>query len=488
MDRRLIEAAHKGDVHQLQNLIKDDPFLMKAVALSSGETLLHIACMAGNLSFAKEVLNLSKEFARELSHDGFSPLHIAAANGDIEIVKEILRTDRSLCMVKGKERRIPLHYAVIKGRIQVIKELLSGCEDSIREVTARGETSLHLAVKNNQFEAFKSLAVYLKTNNREDILNKKDARGNTILHLALEVNSLNKRGLTPLDVLLSEGGDVEIEEMLRLAGASVQQTTQIENRIVPTHDPNDELRRERPRKPYKKLQDYFKFDKAKETPSEVRSTLLVVAILITTATYQAVLSPPGGVWQQDDFRSISNRNTTTINDATRPPEHTAGKAVMGSQNSVSFGLFLIFNSIGFFTSVQMILFLTFGFPLQLELRVSLLALLYVLINIVFKILSSKKLCVLFRPHCITVHHNLSHRRISISRELLISLYSMMFTCGFAINSTLKRTKARNEATAYFLLTFAITLPFAQQWLPGGGKKLGRIGDDRGTSNLKSRHI
>ncbi|CAA3013088.1 ankyrin repeat-containing At3g12360-like [Olea europaea subsp. europaea] len=162
--------------------------------------------------------------------------------------------------------------------------------------------------------------------------------------------------------------------MLRLAGASVQQTTQIENRIVPTHDPNDELRRERPRKPYKKLQDYFKFDKAKETPSEVRSTLLVVAILITTATYQAVLSPPGGVWQQDDFRSISNRNTTTINDATRPPEHTAGKAVMGSQNSVSFGLFLIFNSIGFFTSVQMILFLTFGFPLQLELRVSLLAL------------------------------------------------------------------------------------------------------------------
>ncbi|CAA3013090.1 ankyrin repeat-containing protein BDA1-like isoform X2 [Olea europaea var. sylvestris] len=395
MDRRLIEAAHKGDVHQLQTLIKDDPFLMKAVALSRGETPLHIACMAGNLSFAKEVLNLSPEFAKELSHDGFSPLHIAAGNGDIEIVKELLIRDRSLCMVKGNEMRIPLHYAVIKGRIEVIKELLSANEGSIRKATARGENSLHLAVKNNQFEAFKSLAVYLKTNNREDIFNEKDARGNTILHLAvsrkqyevvelmldenfvrkglLEVNSLNKMDRTPLDVLLSEGGDDEIEEMLCLAGASVQQTTQTENGIVPTHDPNDELRRERPRKPYEKLQEYFKFDKAKETPSEVRSVLLVVATLITTATYQAVHSPPGGVWQED-FRPTSSSNTTTIKDATRSPAHTAGKAVMGTQNSAAFGLFLIFNSIGFFTSVQMIFFLTFGFPLQLELRASLFAL------------------------------------------------------------------------------------------------------------------
>ncbi|CAI9765129.1 unnamed protein product [Fraxinus pennsylvanica] len=380
--RRLIEAARNGDVHELQNLIKEDPFLMKTGALLGGETPLHIACMAGNLSFAKEVLNLSREFAKDLNNEGFSPLHIAAANGDLEIVKEFLNIDPNLCMVKGKERRIPLHCAVIKGRIQVIEVLISASEDSIREVTARGETSLHLAVKNNQFEALKSLAVHLKTYDKEYILNEKDAQGNTILHLAasrkqyevvklmldeefvLEVNSLNERDLTPLDVLLSEGGDGEIEEMLRLAGASARQTTQTENRVVPTRDPN-ESRGERPRKPYDKLQDYFKFDKAKETPSEVRSTLLVIAILITTATYQAVLSPPGGVWQEDSSPT-SNSNTT------KP--HTAGKAVMGTQNSSSFGLFLIFNSIGFFTSVQMIFFLTFGFPLQLELKVSLVAL------------------------------------------------------------------------------------------------------------------
>ncbi|KAL2460951.1 ANK-REP-REGION domain-containing protein [Abeliophyllum distichum] len=52
-----------------------------------------------------------------------------------------------------------------------------------------------------------------------------------------------------------------------------------------------------------------------------------------------MLSPPGGVCQ-DDFRPTSN--STTINDAAQPPPpaHTAGKAVMGTQNSVSFEILL----------------------------------------------------------------------------------------------------------------------------------------------------
>ncbi|CAA2983205.1 ankyrin repeat-containing BDA1-like [Olea europaea subsp. europaea] len=401
MDRRLIEAAQKGDVHQLLNLIKDDQFLMRSVALSGPDNPLHIACMVGNLQFVKEVLNMRPEFTKELNHEGFSPLHMAAANGDTKIVKELLKIDSNLCMVKGKERRIPLHYAVIKGRTQVIEELLLACEDSIRELTARGETSFHLAVKNNQFEALKSLVVHHKTYNKEDNFNQKDAQGDTILHLAvsrkqyeaklmldenfvtkgmLEVNSLNKRGLTPLDVLISERGDFEIEEMLRLAGASgVENTnsgqwaTQSDNRNVSTHEPSEsEVGRERPRKPSKKLRDFFNYDKTIDTPNKVRHTLLVIAVLITTATYQAVLSTPGGVWQED-FSPTSNK-TDTGDTRSSPPPHTAGRAVMGTHKLSSYGPFLFFNSIGFFMSIHMINFLTTKIPLRLELLISLLAL------------------------------------------------------------------------------------------------------------------
>ncbi|WMV11115.1 hypothetical protein MTR67_004500 [Solanum verrucosum] len=108
MDKRLWEAAQKGDVHHLQSLIKEVPFLLSTVSLAgSNETPLHIACSGVHLEFAKEIIHLRPEFAREVNQDGFSPLHIASANGDIEIVKELLNVDSNLCLVKGKDRRIP---------------------------------------------------------------------------------------------------------------------------------------------------------------------------------------------------------------------------------------------------------------------------------------------------------------------------------------------------------------------------------------------
>ncbi|KAJ8565542.1 hypothetical protein K7X08_008118 [Anisodus acutangulus] len=252
MDRRLWEAAQKGDVHHLQSLIKEDPLILRAVSLAGNENPLHIACLSGHLEFVKETIHLRPEFARELNHDGFTPLHIASAIGDIEIVKQLLNVDRNLCLLKGKDRIIPLHYAVIKGRKNVTRELLVASPDSAEEVTAHGETCLHLAVKNHQFEE------NLNESNKYDLLNKKDIQGNTVLpsycvvDLWLdenvvgkgEVNSLNKRGLTPLEVLLKESGDNDIEEILRASGAvsvenlqPLQQEALPQSWVFPVQDP-----------------------------------------------------------------------------------------------------------------------------------------------------------------------------------------------------------------------------------------------------------
>nr|GFB50224.1 ankyrin repeat-containing protein BDA1-like [Tanacetum cinerariifolium] len=115
------------------------------------------------------------------------------------------------------------------------KELLLSSLDSVECTTAQGETSLHLAVKNNQFDALQVLIQHLKQVNKEDLINFKDFHGNTILHVAvsrkqyevvdfllhgevmMELNFLNTSGLTPLDMLLmcqSESGDQDIEEIL----------------------------------------------------------------------------------------------------------------------------------------------------------------------------------------------------------------------------------------------------------------------------------
>lgn len=44
-----------------------------------------------------------------------------------------------------------------------------------------------------------------------------------------------------------------------------------------------------------RLEEYFRFNPATESPSSVRNTVFVIAVLITAVTYRAVLSPPGGI-------------------------------------------------------------------------------------------------------------------------------------------------------------------------------------------------
>ncbi|KAA8515829.1 hypothetical protein F0562_018560 [Nyssa sinensis] len=247
----------------------------------------------------------------------------------------------------GRERRLPLHYAAIKGRIHVIKELLSASADSGEEATSQGETALHLAVKNNQLEVLRVLVEHLKQFNKEYILNNKDEHGNTILHLAIstkqhevvgflldehnltkglvDVYSLNKRGLTALDVLLivqSESGDREIGEILQQAGAMAQATAVDEIQLVTTNNPSDHDEAVTEQRQHESVQwpDYFKYNKIRDSPSEVRNCLLVIAALIATATYQAVLSPPGGVGQ-DYIESIKNPTTSST---TKP--HKAGQS------------------------------------------------------------------------------------------------------------------------------------------------------------------
>ncbi|XP_058192296.1 ankyrin repeat-containing protein BDA1-like [Rhododendron vialii] len=108
----------------------------------------------------------------------------------------------------------------MKGRVEVILELLRDEPESIHEKLAKGETVLHLCVKCNRLEAFKTLVQYLHNNHMEFLLTAGDDDGNTILHLVaalkqknnieylMEIRSVkdhanvkNKNGFTALDVM-----------------------------------------------------------------------------------------------------------------------------------------------------------------------------------------------------------------------------------------------------------------------------------------------
>ncbi|KAI6679907.1 hypothetical protein NL676_033788 [Syzygium grande] len=408
MDPSLLEASHTGNVDQLSSLVREDARILNAASLVDGDNPLHIASMAGHVNFVREVLKLKTEFADELNQDGFSPLHIAAARGDVDIVRELLKVGNRLCLLKGREERIPLHYSVIKGRSEVLKELVTACPDSIEEVTARRESALHLAVKNSRFEALKLLVQQLKQSNKEHVMNWRDGQGNQILHVAVvefllssyaidkdpvEVNAINEAGLTPLDILLlvnSEAGDAEIAEILTRSGAMRSRGLPSSSVVtVATEEPEPQTdqsngHRHQSRRTWTdcctrflklkfEVPQWFmdlQYKKGRDSPSDVRNALLIVAALITTATFQAVLQPAGGLWQDDSGPSTNSIDATHNSTATQK----AGRTVLGTRSPVAYIVFLMFNTVGIFASLRIIKILTVGFPMKRELLIALTAL------------------------------------------------------------------------------------------------------------------
>ncbi|XP_060675847.1 ankyrin repeat-containing protein BDA1-like [Ziziphus jujuba] len=376
MDMRLFQAAETGNINLLHHLLAQSSSILHTIALASNENPLHIASTAGHVEFVKEMIRLKPGFAKEVNQDGFSPIHLASAIGHLEIVKELLKVDRELCRLEGRNQWTALHYAASRGRVDIIREMLLACPESIQDVNVHEETALHLAVKNSQFKAIHFMINWITGMKKDEILNMKDELGNSILHLAtwrkhrqviewvLGNTAANARdGL--VNAVNQSAGDREIEDILRHAGGrrandiahpAVSVTT-TDNR-TPVNDgwrisnffSGD-------------LVKYFKFRRGRDSPSDARTALLVIAVLVATATFQAGLNPPGGVWQDTDLTG-----------APKKPAHLAGRSIMGSYSSIAYLMIMVPNCIGFSVSLFVISILISNFPFQWEFQVCICAL------------------------------------------------------------------------------------------------------------------
>ena len=98
---------------------------------------------------------------------------------------------------------------------------------------------------------------------------------------------------------------------------------------------------------------------------ETRGSLMVVATVITTITFQPALSPPGGFWQSDET------NSSACGPGYEPCE--AGTLVLAYQYRPLYLSFLISNSISFTASLCVTLLLISGFPLKNKVFMGILA-------------------------------------------------------------------------------------------------------------------
>ncbi|XP_034223390.1 ankyrin repeat-containing protein BDA1-like [Prunus dulcis] len=380
MEKKLLDAAMEGNITMLKDLIQEDPLVLdRALASCVSETPLHIASMLGHLGFVKELLSHRPELASELDSRGSTPLHLAAAKGHAEIVKELALVDPAACMVRNEDGWTALHVAAVKGRVKVLSELARVRIESTRALTDRGEMVLHLCVGHNRLEGLKALADAFGKD--DEFLNWKDFDGNTILHIAVakkqveiikflltstgvNVNALNANSSTALDILmqsLRDLRDMEIEDSLRSVGAkSAKDVQPIMHDWVRVPTKKHQISRRLGSAALSSKEGDPMKPAAQKKPSDwlgrKRSSLMVVASLLATVAFQSALTPPGGVWQ-DDLK---------VDDKGNPVDkpHSVGTAVMAYNQPKGYGLFMIFNTIAFLTSLSIILLLVSGLPIK----------------------------------------------------------------------------------------------------------------------------
>ncbi|MBA0671040.1 hypothetical protein Goklo_024882 [Gossypium klotzschianum] len=253
----------------------------------------------------------------------------------------------------------------MKGQVHVLNELVRVRPQAARVTVSWGETILHLCVKYGQLESFKALVEVMSN---QEFVNAKDDYGMTVLHLAVaykqietikflltstsvEVNGLNANGLTALDVLArSRRGlkDFDIAESLRDAGA-LRAAEILHWRIETPPLIAQNVATNQPDREYQWVQKTYKKE---DWLTRKRDSLMVVASLMATMSFQAGLTPPGGLWQ-DDFTGTATERS-----------HEAGHSIIADTNQSYYTQYLAANTVSFMASMSIILLLVTGLPFQ----------------------------------------------------------------------------------------------------------------------------
>ncbi|KAL3860666.1 hypothetical protein ACJMK2_010760 [Sinanodonta woodiana] len=138
-------AAHNGNIALLSYLIDcgTDPWCKTA----QEETLLHRACINGQLEMSKYLVNTYPTMLHEVDNMKETPAHNAAHNGNIALLSYLIDCGTDP-WCKGFKEETFLHKACLNGQLEMSKYLVEIYPTMLHEVDNRKRTPAHNAAHN----------------------------------------------------------------------------------------------------------------------------------------------------------------------------------------------------------------------------------------------------------------------------------------------------------------------------------------------------
>ncbi|KAF2325604.1 hypothetical protein GH714_031009 [Hevea brasiliensis] len=311
-DSQIHLAARAGNLSRvreiLQNCDGNDAKVLLAIQNQEGETPLYAAAEHGHAMVAAEMLGyMDLETASVAARNGFDPFHIAAKQGHLEVLKELLHGFPNLVMTTDLSCTTALHTAATQGYVDVVNLLLETDSNLVKIARNNGKTALHSAARMGHLEVVRSLlgkdpSTGLRT----------DKKGQTALHMAVKgqneeivlellkpdpsVMSLeDNKGSTALHIATKKGrtqgaGAVNSKDL----GKPPNPAKQLKQTVSDIkHDVESQLQQTR--------QTGFRVQKIAKRLKKLHisglnnaiNSATVVAVLIATVAFAAIFTVPG---------------------------------------------------------------------------------------------------------------------------------------------------------------------------------------------------